>query len=43
MYDLGTLYEQGDHVKKDLETAYEWYTKSADAGYEKAIEWLNQL
>ena len=35
-YDIGTMYEKGNGVAKDVEKAFEWYTKSAKQGNDKA-------
>ena len=35
-YKLGRIYENGDGVVPDLETAKIWYQKSADSGYKNA-------
>lgn len=36
MYTLGIMYEQGIGVKIDEESAFQFYLKSADGGYEEA-------
>lgn len=43
MFNLGGLYEYGDGVEKNMDKAKEWYQKSADAGYQPAIDVLNSL
>jgi TPR repeat protein len=35
-YELGFYYEHGEGVEKDLEKAFEWYTKSAEQGDKNA-------
>ena len=42
-YYLGTLYNFGDGVEEDIDEALKWYRKSADQGYEKALEKLEWL
>ncbi len=37
------LYENGNGVEKNIDTAIEWYTKAADQGYQKAKDRLDDL
>jgi TPR repeat protein len=43
MAQLGMLYEQGQHVEKDLETAKSWYRLAAERQYKPAIDALERL
>lgn len=43
MYNLGMLYLYGLGVSPDRDTAIEWITKSADAGFDVAQEMLSNL
>ena len=36
-YDVGTMYERGNGVAKDMQKAFEWYMKSAKQGNDKAL------
>ena len=42
-YELGKLYEFGKGVMKDIQVALPWYQKSAEQGYEEAIEKLKKF
>lgn len=42
-YYLGTYYEKGDGVPRDIQTAIEWYKKSAKQGYSAAKKRLIKL
>lgn len=42
-YKIARAYEKGDGVEKSIETALEWYKKSAENGYENAINKLKIL
>ncbi|WP_455207625.1 tetratricopeptide repeat protein [Kaarinaea lacus] len=35
-YDIATMYEKGNGVAKDMEKAFEWFTKAAKQGSDKA-------
>ena len=42
-YNLAVMYENGEGVKENLESALKWYKKSAQQGNKKAIETLKEL
>ena len=42
-FNLGWMYQEGIGVTKDLELAEYWYQKSANQGYDSAINALNEL
>ncbi len=42
-YDLGTMYERGKGVAKDLFEAMQWYKKAAEQGNEEAKEAFGRL
>lgn len=42
-YDLGTMYESGSYLPKDLKLAAEWYRKAAAQNHPKAERALQQL
>lgn len=42
-YDLGLAYFYGNGVEKDLEEAKKWLQRSADGGYEEAIDKLREI
>lgn len=42
MYKIATCYEAGIGVEQDLTKAMSWYTQAASAGWQAAIERLNQ-
>ena len=41
-YNLGILYHNGNGIERDETKSIEWYTKSAAAGYNRAITMLKQ-
>lgn len=41
--DLGYMYENGIHVEKSLEEAYELYSKAEDKGHPRAINNIGML
>jgi uncharacterized protein len=43
MNNLGTLYQMGRGVPKDLSEARRWYEKAADAGNQNAKDNLKKL
>ena len=43
MYNLGSLFEEGQGVTKDLAKAREWYQKAVDSGYDGAKQALARL
>lgn len=43
MYNMGLLYEEGEHVQRDIAKARQWYRRAADAGSEDAEEALDNL
>ena len=40
MHGLGEMYAKGEGVDKDVAQAVTWFTKAADAGYEKSLRLL---
>ena len=42
-YDLGLRYTDGFDVKKDMTEAVKWLRKSAEQGFEPAVEKLKEL
>ena len=43
MFVVGSRYEQGKGVERDVEAAREWYSRAARDGYEDAINALHDL
>ena len=43
MYNLGTMYEEGLLVDKNLDTALQWYKQAAEKGYAKAKDKIIEL
>ena len=42
-FNLGWMYQEGIGVSQDLELAEYWYQKSANQGYDSAIDALNEM
>lgn len=43
MYMLGVMYEKGQYVQQDINTAISWYKKASLQGSNEAIERLKTL
>ena len=41
-YYVALMYENGYGVEQDMEEAMKWYERSAEQGYEEAVNRLNQ-
>ena len=43
MYNLGLMYDRGESVEKNFETALEWYRKAAEKHNSKALNMLGRI
>ena len=42
-FALGKMYSEGNGIKRDAATAFNWVKRAAEAGLDEAIELLNRL